>query len=799
MTHKLGYRFSPLLVCALASVAAPAISHATITTALGQLGGDVRSDTFSNAGYGFYTPVTGTRINRLGYWDQDGDGLTISHDVMIVRYNGGSSYAELVRATVPAGTAARLEGGYRWVDIPETVLPNIGQGADYYGIVASHGTDVWTETLGPAVPMNTAIGTVVSSFVGAQDGGVSAPSLQPIGGRPGGWGGANFGFEDLAPIPEKRLKILPLGDSITVGFTDNPTWNMPFEFGYRGPLAQMLSTAGIPFHFVGGSGEPFTNTSGDPTHGGTVYPVNELRDPQIDQGWHRAYGGIGLDAVNSQVAGWLNADNPDVILLMLGINGISSNSPSQLSTLVNTIYTAKPDVAIILAQIMPMASYNADVVAYNTYIRDTLVPALQGQGKKITTVDQYRNFLTNPADNTSIDTTKFSNGINHPTNAAYQLMAQTWFPALASLALDDSSIPVDVVAGESIATLRNSDAPAEVLTYSFASGAGDSDNAKFTIQGNQLRAGSHRFDLDPPGRTYDIRVTATGSADGPLTQQFVLGKAAPALADPLPVLITPATSGDETGFAGDVRNDDLLQGLNGIHLNYKFLTGLPGPQINDGLHGAAGDTASIAWASDGNHTSSTYYLGSGNGAGFDVSSVTSIAAWTNAGFMNQKYKVSVRYAGASRFIPQPDCLVDYQPVTNVANNGPAGSTKVVITRPGGMLFRHIDAIRFTMLDTNSQQNGGETMREIDVMGAAAPIAEPVVLSFDTASLAGGVASLTWTSNLGKTYKIETSATLIAPWTVLQASYASEGFTTHYSDATVTPADKQRFYRITENP
>lgn len=792
-------RLRPILACALAGAALPAISHASITAALGQPGADVRGDAYSNAGYGFYTPVTGTRINRLGYWDQGGDGLAISHDVMIVRYNGGSAYAEVVRATIPAGTTARLEGGYRWVDIPETVLPDIGQGADFYGIVASHGTDLWTETLGPAVPMNSAIGTVVSSFVGAQNGGVSAASLQPLGNRPGGWGGANFGFENLAPIPEKRLKILPLGDSITVGYTDNPNWNMAFEFGYRGPLAQLLTEAGIPFHFVGGSPEPFTNTSGDPTKGGTVYPVNELRDPQIDQGWHRAYGGIGLDGVNSQVTGWLNADNPDVILLMLGINGISSNSPSQLTTLVNTIYTAKPDVAIILAQIMPMASYNGDVVAYNTYIRDTLVPTLQGQGKKITTVDQYKNFLTNPSDNTSIDTAKFSNGINHPTNAAYQLMAQTWFPALASLALDESSIPADVAAGESIATLRNPDAPAETLTYSLASGAGDTDNAKFTIQGNQLRAGSHRFDLDPPGRTYDIRVTATGSVDGPLTQQFVLGKAAPTTPDPLPVLITPASSGNETAFAGDVRSDDLLHGLSGTHLNYKFLTGLPGPQINDGQHGAAGATAAIAWASDGNHSSSTYYLGSGNGAGYDVSSVSSIAAWTNAGFMNQKYKVSVRFAGATRFTPQPDCLVDYQPVTNVAANGPAGSTKVVITRPGGTLFRNIDAIRFTILDTNSQQNGGVTMREIDVMGVASAIAEPVILSFDTATLAGGVASLTWSSNLGKTYKIETSSTLSPPWTVLQPTYPSEGFSTDYSDTTVDPLEKQRFYRITENP
>jgi hypothetical protein len=31
----------------------------------------------------------------------------------------------------------------------------------------------------------------------------------------------------------KPLRILCVGDSITAGYTDNPTWDVPFEFGYR--------------------------------------------------------------------------------------------------------------------------------------------------------------------------------------------------------------------------------------------------------------------------------------------------------------------------------------------------------------------------------------------------------------------------------------------------------------------------------------------------------------------------------------------------------------------------------------
>ena len=46
---------------------------------------------------------------------------------------------------------------------------------------------------------------------------------------------------------------MPLGDSITAGYTDNPTWNVPFGFGYRSGLYTRLTNANYPFQYVGGS------------------------------------------------------------------------------------------------------------------------------------------------------------------------------------------------------------------------------------------------------------------------------------------------------------------------------------------------------------------------------------------------------------------------------------------------------------------------------------------------------------------------------------------------------------------
>ncbi len=56
---------------------------------------------------------------------------------------------------------------------------------------------------------------------------------------------------------QTQVKIMPLGDSITAGYTDNPKWKHPFEYGYRSGLYRELKKANINFSFVGGSKEPF--------------------------------------------------------------------------------------------------------------------------------------------------------------------------------------------------------------------------------------------------------------------------------------------------------------------------------------------------------------------------------------------------------------------------------------------------------------------------------------------------------------------------------------------------------------
>lgn len=229
------------------------------------------------------------------------------------------------------------------------------------------------------------------------------------------------------------LRIMPMGDSITVGYTNADWTGGAFEFGYRSGLYTLLTQAGYDFQFVGSSTEPWTFR--DPVTTDPAWPP-AINLADLGQDGHNGYGGQSASFLNSNISSWLAADDPDIILLKIGTN---SQDKSGLQTLVDTITTTKPDCHLIIAQIMPKYSYQQGIVDYNTWIRDTLVPAQQAQGRKVTLVDQYAPFLTNPADLTTIDQSLFSNGINHPSNPGYDKMAQVWFDAIKALGIGPSN------------------------------------------------------------------------------------------------------------------------------------------------------------------------------------------------------------------------------------------------------------------------------------------------------------------------------------------------------------------------
>jgi lysophospholipase L1-like esterase len=226
---------------------------------------------------------------------------------------------------------------------------------------------------------------------------------------------------------------MPVGDSITAGYTDNPNWTVPFQFGYRSALYELLNSNGIPVQFVGYSPEPWNGLFGLPTN----QPSPDLRKVVQDQ--HEGYGGQGTTYVAANIASWLAIDRPDVVLLMIGINDIGAGQTgaptsvqTALSNIVQTIVANRPKTHVIVAQIIPYATqYTPATYEYNDYIRSVLAPAFAARGYHVASVDQYSHFVADPAGLTA-NPARYSNGINHPDAVAYGQMAQTWFAGIAA-------------------------------------------------------------------------------------------------------------------------------------------------------------------------------------------------------------------------------------------------------------------------------------------------------------------------------------------------------------------------------
>ncbi len=68
-------------------------------------------------------------VSELGFWDEGSNGLNSAHDVAIFRQ---SDRAMMVRGTVARGVGSPLDGGFRYVSVPETIL----EAGEFYQAVA---------------------------------------------------------------------------------------------------------------------------------------------------------------------------------------------------------------------------------------------------------------------------------------------------------------------------------------------------------------------------------------------------------------------------------------------------------------------------------------------------------------------------------------------------------------------------------------------------------------------------------------------------------------------------------------
>jgi hypothetical protein len=234
-----------------------------------------------------------------------------------------------------------------------------------------------------------------------------------------GDGGGDAGTTLASPCPPAPTlcKILPLGDSITDGFT--------VAGGYRIPLFSKTNAAGQHLTFVG------SQMNGPATVDGVAFPQH-----------HEGHSGYTIDndtfdgrnGISPLTPGSITTYQPHIILLMIGTNDVNlqndlPNAPARLGTLLDSIFTTSPGVTVILAQINPSQddTLNARIMTYNAAI-PALVSARAAAGKHIVLVDMY-GAITGVANYK----TALLADMLHPNATGYQKMSDVWYAALSPM------------------------------------------------------------------------------------------------------------------------------------------------------------------------------------------------------------------------------------------------------------------------------------------------------------------------------------------------------------------------------
>jgi lysophospholipase L1-like esterase len=194
-----------------------------------------------------------------------------------------------------------------------------------------------------------------------------------------------------APAPA-RLRIMPLGDSITVGV------GSPGKNGWRADLQRRLRDAGVSADFVGAESEGTTGDLDHEGHGGwTIEQIARIVDQSLDQ------------------------FQPDVVLLHAGTNNITrSDDPAaaagKLSALIDRVQARVPDADIYVAKIIG-TSVASEVAANRAY--NALIPAVvREKGPRVHLVDQSTVSGLDIYD------------LHHPNEYGYRKMAYNWYSAL---------------------------------------------------------------------------------------------------------------------------------------------------------------------------------------------------------------------------------------------------------------------------------------------------------------------------------------------------------------------------------
>lgn len=205
-------------------------------------------------------------------------------------------------------------------------------------------------------------------------------------------------------VAAEPLRVMPLGDSITRGSLGHPRYA---PGGYRTRLFSVLRERGLKVDFVGSQ-----QTNPDPKN-----------LPDAD---HEGHKGFRIDQVDAEIAAWLEAARPDIVLLMIGANDANQDyrlatAPRRMETLIKRIvaHDSKPRLYVALAPGSTKESLHDAIAAINRAV-PPLVVQLATEGAAVHAVNMF-DVVQRPGD--------FANYL-HPNDAAYDKIADAWAKAI---------------------------------------------------------------------------------------------------------------------------------------------------------------------------------------------------------------------------------------------------------------------------------------------------------------------------------------------------------------------------------
>lgn len=311
----------------------------------------------------------------------------------------GSSGAAGTQSTggTPSGTAGTGPGGS---SATGGVAGTTGAG----GAAGSTSAGGATGAAGATGSGGTSTGGATGA--GGATGGGGAPSAGSSGtagsgGTAGGAGGSgNTGF---APCPTTgACKILPLGDSITVG--------LGYDGGYRVELFRLAHSEGHDITFTG------TQSPNGPMNvDGASFP--------------RQHAGISGQTID-QIAGRIPMPdlngNPNIILVHAGTNDMYGNAPAtaheRLGKMMDKLLKEAPDALLVFTTLVPLTfmnnAYADETMTFNSHV-EGLVKERADKGAHIIFVDQFTGFMNSELGD-----------MIHPNKAGYDRMATKFYGAI---------------------------------------------------------------------------------------------------------------------------------------------------------------------------------------------------------------------------------------------------------------------------------------------------------------------------------------------------------------------------------